>query len=592
MRQELWLATALVSLPLFGSTLIETVVAGRNGVRFAPLSVAVDGSGRLYFSDGFSNQVFRWSPVDGLRVIAGGGSTVGGKAPIPATEAKLLLCSITGNQDLANARCGGIAVDPAGRVYIAETLGHRIRMVDLDGRIRTIAGNGEDHETREGLAFEQAFPFPSLVAVDAYGFVFALSRHDGHIWLIDREPKIQKAFRTVSFPEPVGLVMTSRRSLYIADRFHRRLYAASPSVVEPQPLSGILNGLPWGLADDGRGGLLITDPERNCLYRLTPTGPLEAVAGCQLPGWMSFWDSYESSAGYSGDGGPPLQAYLNLPLSVAADAQGNIYIADSGNGVIRRIRDVAPDERPWFSTRSVMEATSFQMNALGGGIAALFGMNLTRVEGITRVHGEKLPTTLAGVKVRVDGNPAPLLEVKNVGGLQRILFHAPWPYPTDFCIVLGECWHQPATVAVEREGVESVNVEVFLDEYAPVVPRFYNGVWLAFHNDTDIPVYMGNPAKPGEWIRAYAAGLGKLRGPFELGEVAPPEGMPVADRWEIQIGGHKAEVKYIGLAPGTIGLYELRFRIPEGLGPGSYPVLFVNLSGAMGEDVWIDVGAR
>jgi DNA-binding beta-propeller fold protein YncE len=88
---------------------------------------------------------------------------------------------------------------------------------------------------------------------------------------------------------------------------------------------------PQGIAVDSAGNILIADSQDHRIRKVTPDGIITTVAGSSpLPG----------PGGFSGDGGPALNAQLNYPTDVAVDRTGNLYIADSSNN---RIRKVSPD---------------------------------------------------------------------------------------------------------------------------------------------------------------------------------------------------------------------------------------------------------
>ncbi|MFN7921218.1 MAG: hypothetical protein U0Q16_14050 [Bryobacteraceae bacterium] len=82
-----------------------------------------------------------------------------------------------------------------------------------------------------------------------------------------------------------------------------------------------------GLVFDGGGSLYIADSTDHRVRRVSPTGIIATVAG-------------NGQAGFTGDGGPATEASLNSPYGLAVDAKGNLYIADLGNG---RVRRVSPD---------------------------------------------------------------------------------------------------------------------------------------------------------------------------------------------------------------------------------------------------------
>lgn len=81
---------------------------------------------------------------------------------------------------------------------------------------------------------------------------------------------------------------------------------------------------PEGVAVSAQGSVFIADTYNNRVLRVNPDGRVFAVAG-------------NGAAGYSGDGGRAVHASLNQPTGVAVDAQGNLYIADASNNVIRRV---------------------------------------------------------------------------------------------------------------------------------------------------------------------------------------------------------------------------------------------------------------
>jgi len=100
--------------------------------------------------------------------------------------------------------------------------------------------------------------------------------------------------------------------------------------------------VPIGVALDSNGNLYIADEGDNRIRKVDPTGIISTYAGTGLPG-------------YSGDRGPAKNAEINFPTGIAVDAKGNLYIADLGNFVVRRvdangnINTVAGNGRPGFA---------------------------------------------------------------------------------------------------------------------------------------------------------------------------------------------------------------------------------------------------
>jgi sugar lactone lactonase YvrE len=143
--------------------------------------VAAHTSGDLYAADLDNALVVRVSLDGTLTVVAGNGtrgfSGDGGKA----TNASLDLDFPT-----------GLAVDSAGNLFIADSFNRRIRQVDLDGTIRTIAGNGTGGGSGDGgLATNASLEFPQGIALDAAGNLFIADRGSNRVRQVGLEGNIR-----------------------------------------------------------------------------------------------------------------------------------------------------------------------------------------------------------------------------------------------------------------------------------------------------------------------------------------------------------------------------------------------------------------
>jgi len=142
---------------------------------------------------------------------------------------------------------------------------------------------------------------------------------------------------------PWAVVVDASGNLYIADTYDQviRKVAASNGVIttfagnstqgyggDGGPATGATVKLnnPSGVAIDSAGNLYIADEFNNCVRKVDSTGKITTVAGAG-----------PESAGFKGDGGAATGALLNLPVGVAVDAAGNVYIADSANYRVRKI---------------------------------------------------------------------------------------------------------------------------------------------------------------------------------------------------------------------------------------------------------------
>src|ERR1700733_2627620 len=148
--------------------------------------------------------------------------------------------------------------------------------------------------------------------------------------------------------------------------------------------------MPIAVALDANGNLYIADEGDNRIRKVDPTGIISTYAGTGLPG-------------YSGDRGPAKNAEINFPTGVAVDAKGNLYIADLGNFVVRRvdangnINTVAGNGRPGFAGDNG-PATSAQIDPIAVAVDA--AGNLYIADGlnfrIRKVDTNGVITTIGG----------------------------------------------------------------------------------------------------------------------------------------------------------------------------------------------------
>lgn len=237
--------------------------------------VATDAAGNFYIPDMDRNRVFRISPEGIITTFAGqsGGTGFSGDGG-PATQAQL-------NKPTS------VTLDAAGNLYIADSGNVRIRKVDTNGIITTVAGSGLRGDSGDG------------------------------------GPAIEARFGTTSAQVP-----------------------------------------PLAVAADSNGNLYIADFGRNRIRRVGPDGIITAYAG-------------SGAFGFSGDDGPALQALFSYPADIEVDTSGNLYVTDYMN---RRVRCISPD--------------GIIMTVAGGGTSQSDGISAT----------DALLGDLEGITVDANGN--------------------------------------------------------------------------------------------------------------------------------------------------------------------------------------------
>jgi sugar lactone lactonase YvrE len=300
-----------------------------------PQGVAVDASGNLYIAD-TNNNLIREVTVSGtITTVAGNGNCCGSGDGGPAIGAEL-------------GYPQGVAVDASGNLYIADSSDNSIRKV-MNGIIATVAGNGGGGDSGDGgPATSAQIGYPEGVAVDASGNLYLTDTGNERIRVVsaagtigtlvggtvgDGRPGI---FGALNYPQ--GVVRDSAANTYIADTSNNRVrkVAANGTITtvagtgssgfsgDGGPATSAQLNYPEGLALDSSGNLYIGDSSNQRVRKVASNGIITTVAG-------------NGGSGYSGDGGAATRAALAYPDGVAVDSGGNLYIADSGNQVIRKV---------------------------------------------------------------------------------------------------------------------------------------------------------------------------------------------------------------------------------------------------------------
>src|SRR3990172_1504301 len=239
----------------------------------------------------------------------------------------------------------GVAVDDKGSIYVADADNFRIRKVETDGIITTIAGNGI-RGYKDGHWQTAMFAYPTGVAVDKDGNVYVADRGSHSIRKIIPEGNVVTVAgngfpayadgqgRKSHFREPISLAVDSAGNIYVADSGNNAIRKIAPdgtvSTLAGGGKSGYRDGAgkeasfswPTGIAIDGIGNIYVCDSRNNRVRRVTPEGVVSTVAGIGISG-------FADGSGHN--------AMFNFPTGVEIDKAGNIYVADSGNNRIRKI---------------------------------------------------------------------------------------------------------------------------------------------------------------------------------------------------------------------------------------------------------------
>ena len=189
----------------------------------------------------------------------------------------------------------GVAADSSGNLFIVDQTNNRIRKVDASGNISTVAGGGGALGDG-GPATSAQLASPKHLAVDSSGNLFIADTSNHRIRKVDTSGTIS----TVAGNGTPGFSG------------------------EGGPATSAQLHFPHGVAVDSSGNLFISDVNNNRIRKVDTSGNISTVAGT-------------GTSGFSGDGGPSTAAQLDLPIGLAVDSSGNLFITDFGDNRIRMI---------------------------------------------------------------------------------------------------------------------------------------------------------------------------------------------------------------------------------------------------------------
>jgi uncharacterized protein (TIGR03437 family) len=207
------------------------------------------------------------------------------------------------------------------------------------------------------------------------------------------------------------------------------------------------------------------------------------------------------------------------------------------------------------SGTEVVNAASYEPGVSPGGLATIFGTDLTSVSGTVIAGTNPWPTTLGNVNVTVNGVYAPIFSVAYANGEDQISFQVPYD------AAVGP---QSAHIRVFDQGFETANF--YADSFSEDPGIFmYQGQYAVALNGTDYSLIgPDNPIFPGEYAVLYTTGLGPVSLHLSDGYGAPSSPLAYTmDPFQVMLDGEVCTVYFSGLAPGFAGLYQVNFQVPR-----------------------------
>lgn len=327
---------------VFTAVGVEKYAGGPNDSYYfsSPLSVTTDSSGNIYFADYITSSVIKIDAGGKRSIVAGNG-----------------LSGFSGDGGLSTSAQldtpMGVSIDNAGNLYIADTLNHRIRKVDTNGFISTVAGDGVAGFYGDGsLATSASLYSPHSVAVASDGSLYIADTNNWRIRKVDTSGIITTVAGSstscvalmatdCALLSPMKVELDGSGNFYIAEYWGNRVQYVDGSgtitTVAGDRFSAegydgdggqaVLAKLShaWDIALSSTGELYIADSGNNRVRKVDSSGVITTVAG-------------DGVAGYSGDGGAAINAQV-IPRSIAFGAEGHLYIGETSNDRIRVVDD-------------------------------------------------------------------------------------------------------------------------------------------------------------------------------------------------------------------------------------------------------------
>lgn len=302
---------------------------------FHPAGLATDAAGNVYVADSGNHTIRKITPAGVVTTLAGTAGQSG---------------SADGSGSAARfAGPQSVTVDAAGNVYVGDAQ-TTVRKITPSGDVTTLAGTYVQAGSSDGTGAAARF-FRPRVAAEPGGNVF-VTDHENHTvrrvtpagvvttfaGVAGQKGSADGAGSAARFNYPMGIAVDAMGNVYVGDTDNYTLRKITPvgdvTTLAAQPGGfGQVEGtgsaarfyFPQGVTLDGSGNVFVADFYNHVIRKVTPAGVVTTFAGML---------GQSSSSAVNGTGSA---ARFYYPSGVAADAAGNLYVAEAGTNSIRKV---------------------------------------------------------------------------------------------------------------------------------------------------------------------------------------------------------------------------------------------------------------
>lgn len=242
----------------------------------------------------------------------------------------------------------GIARDAGGSLYITDGTAKTVQKLSVTGDLSTVAGATGMVGSNDGMGVAARFGDPAGIVVDSAGNLFVADKGNatirkitplGMVTTLAGQPGVRGntdgSGASATFAAPIGIALDTSGNLYVADSQNAtiRKITAAGVVSTFAGLAGVIGSadgtssarfnMPSGVAVDSAGNVYVTDTFNHTIRKITAAGTVSTLSG--LPGISGSLDGTRTIAQFAG------------PIGITSNASGNLWIADTGNSLVRAV---------------------------------------------------------------------------------------------------------------------------------------------------------------------------------------------------------------------------------------------------------------